>query len=96
LVVETTGFMPGESFRNQLYLSADAKVTERFTRVATDEIRYEFSVEDPGVFTQVWRGEIPFRALKGPIYEFACHEGNYSLPGILQGARQEEARAAGR
>jgi hypothetical protein len=57
--------------------------------VSPTEIRYEFSVDDPKVFTQVWRGEMPFLATKGPIYEYACHEGNYGL----SGARYEEAVA---
>jgi hypothetical protein len=92
LVIETTNFRPGEAFRPAPYMSADAKVTERFTRVSPTEIRYEFSVDDPKVFTQVWRAEEPFVAAKGPIYESACHEGNYSLPGILAGARRAEAQ----
>ena len=50
----------------------------------------EFSVEDPEVFRQVWRGEIPFRRADGRIYEYACHEGNYSLENILAGAREED------
>lgn len=92
LVVETTNFQAGESYRPAPYMSAEAKVTERFTRVSPTELRYEFSVEDPAVFTQVWRGEEPFLAAKGPLYESACHEGNYSLPSILAGARRAEAQ----
>ena len=76
--------------RHRLYLAPNAKVTERFTRVAADEILYEFTVEDPTAYTQPWRGEMPLRAAEGPIYEYACHEGNRSLPGILRGARYEE------
>lgn len=94
LVVETSRFHPGQSFRGSLrhivYMSADAKVVERFTRVGEREIHYAFSVEDPTAYTQVWRGEIPMLAAEGQIYEYACHEGNYSLPGILSGARQED------
>ena len=55
---------------------------------------YEFSVEDPAYFKQTWRAQMPMRAAKGPIYEYACHEGNYSLPNILAGARQQERAAA--
>ena len=92
LVVETSQFNPGQNFRGSLrhalYMSPDAKVVERFTRVGPDEILYEFSVEDPTVFTQVWRAEVPMLAAKGRIYEYACHEGNYSLSGILAGARE--------
>ena len=89
LVVETTNFNPGESLRtffaNSYLLSPDAKVTERFTRVAKDQILYQFSVDDPKLFSQVWKAEMVFNASKGALYEYACHEGNYALPGILFG-----------
>lgn len=91
LVVETTGFHPQEGARTRFLMSADAKVVERFTRVSATELLYEFSVEDPATFTETWRGEMPLRAIDGPLYEFSCHEGNYSLPNILGGARREEA-----
>jgi hypothetical protein len=94
LVVETTNLNPHQGFtadiRHRLYVPPDAKVTERFTRVASDEILYEFKVEDAKAYTQAWRGEIPMRATKGPMYEYACHEGNYSLRNILSGARARE------
>ncbi|HEX3699903.1 MAG TPA: hypothetical protein VHV27_04445 [Phenylobacterium sp.] len=94
LVVETTNFNPGESLRPYfgatLYLSKDAKVTERFTRVSPTQILYQFTVDDPAVFSQVWRAEMPLNAAKGPVYEYACHEGNYALPDILRGARAAE------
>jgi hypothetical protein len=73
-----------------VYLSKDARVTERFTRVSPTQILYEFAVDDPAVFTQVWRAQMPLNAAKGPVYEYACHEGNYALPDILKGARQAE------
>ena len=95
LVVETKNFHPGQSFRgslrHQIYMSPDTKVVERFTRQAPDVILYEFAVDDPETYTQVWRGQIPMRAAEGRIFEYACHEGNYSLTNILSGARQEEA-----
>lgn len=95
LVVETTGFNPGESLRPyfgaSLFVSPDAKVTERFTRVAKDQILYAFEVDDPKVYTKVWKAEMPLNAAAGPVYEYACHEGNYSLPGILAGARKAES-----
>ena len=95
LVVETTHFHPGEGFRPPLYLmSENAKVTERFTRVSPTEIRYVFTVDDPATFTQPWSGEEPFLATKGPIYEYACAEGNYALAGMLAGARREEGLVA--
>ncbi len=93
LVVETTNLNPkghifsmGGGFR----YTAKTKVVERFTRTAKDQLLYEFSVEDPEVFARSWRAEMPMRAAKGPIYEYACHEGNYSLPNILAGARAQE------
>ena len=95
LVVETTNFNPGEQLRpgipTTFYVSEDAKVTERFTRISPTQILYEFKVEDPKVYTSTWRGEMPLNATKGPLYEYACHEGNYALPGILAGARHAEA-----
>jgi len=66
------------------------KVTERFTRTAPDILLYQFTVDDPGMFTQPWSGEIPMRAEKGPIYEYACHEGNYGMANILSEARAGE------
>ncbi|HEX7036816.1 MAG TPA: hypothetical protein VF210_13650 [Pseudomonadales bacterium] len=99
LVVETTNFNPGQSYRaairHQFYMTKDAVVTEWFTRVADDEIVYRFEVDDPGAYTDVWRGELTLRSTPGPIYEYACHEGNYALPGILAGARVQERDAAG-
>jgi hypothetical protein len=93
LVVETTNLNPGEGwkFPLTLYVSPNARVTERFTRLSKGEILYGFTVDDPGVYAQPWRGELILRAIKGPVFEYACHEGNYSLPGILAGARREEA-----
>jgi hypothetical protein len=93
LVVETTHFHPQEGFRAQYLLSPGARVTERFRRVSPTELRYTFEVDDPATYTQPWRGEMPLLADKGPIYEYACHEGNYSLANILQGARQAERDA---
>jgi hypothetical protein len=95
LVVETTNFNPGESLRTffaQSYmLSPDARVTERFTRIADDQILYAFTVDDPKLFSQVWKAEMVFNQSKAPPYEYACHEGNYALPGILAGARKNDA-----
>jgi hypothetical protein len=97
LVVETTNLNPGQRFtadiRHRIYLAPDSKVTERFTRVGPTDILYEFTVEEPKAYTQTWRGQIPMRATKGPMYEYACHEGNYSLPGILAGARAQEHKS---
>lgn len=98
LVVETTNFHPQQSFRASLrhfiFVSPDAKVTERFTRLSEDKILYRFTVDDPKVYTQPWTGELPMNLAEDKIYEYACHEGNYALPGILAGARKEEVEGA--
>ena len=88
LVVETTNFTTREGFRGA---TENAKITERFTRTSADTILYKFSVED-AAFTHSFSGEIPFYATGDKIYEYACHEGNYALPGILAGAREAEKR----
>jgi hypothetical protein len=69
-------------------------VVERLTRVSDTEILYEFIVEDPASYTQPWRGEMTFNATDDLVFEYACHEGNYALPGVLSGAREQEKRAA--
>ena len=95
LVVETTNFNPGDALKlpTDLYISADARVIERFSRAGPVDLLYEFTVEDPATFTRPWRAQMAFQRSKGPMFEYACHEGNYSLPGILAGARHEEAQA---
>jgi hypothetical protein len=96
LVVETTNYNPGDTYKapQRLYISPQARIVERFTRIAPGAIRYAFTVEDPTTYDRPWTGELLFTADKAQIYEFACHEGNYSLPGILAGARREEQLAA--
>lgn len=97
LVVETTNFHPLQEIRSatrhRLYIPQDAVVTERFTRVGPDKIKYSFTVKHDEAYTQPWSGEMPLYATDKRIFEYACHEGNYSLPGILGGARQEERDA---
>ncbi|MEX1032711.1 MAG: hypothetical protein WDZ30_05080 [Cellvibrionaceae bacterium] len=98
LVIETTNFNPGEELRlffaSSFYISPDAVVTERLTRISDTEMFYQFEVEDPDIYRQPWRAEMVFNATDGPVYEYACHEGNYALPNILGGARREEREAA--
>ncbi len=91
LVVETTNFRPDQSFRAS---TQNLKVTERFTRNDPNQILYRFTVEDPDTFTQPFSGEVAMNATAEKIYEYACHEGNYALPGILAGARAQEQEAA--
>jgi len=95
LVVRTRNLHPDQALSGPIYLSKEGEVTERFTRVSEQEIFYEFSVQDPVFYTQTWGGEIALMAKDGPIYEYACHEGNYSVPGILAGSRVFEAKEAG-
>lgn len=93
LVVTTKGFHP-----QQLIFGASQNltITERFTRTAETEILYTFTIEDPTVYTQAWTGELMFNARPAgeKIFEYACHEGNYALPGVLAGARMAELEAA--
>jgi len=70
------------------------KVVERFTRTAKDTLTYHFTVIDPGTYVKPWSGEIPMQATEGPIYEYACHEGNYAMFDILGGARKQEQEEA--
>jgi hypothetical protein len=90
LVVETTNMRPEQNFRGA---SVGSKIVERFTRVAPNQIKYSFTIDDPQVYTAPYSGEVALNATKGPLYEYACHEGNYALPGILAGARTEEKQA---
>jgi hypothetical protein len=94
LVVETEGFTRGDAYKPAapIYVSENAKVKERFTRVSPTEILYQYTVEDPAAFTQVWRGEQLFYSAATRAFEAACHEGNYSLPGILAGGREMDRR----
>jgi hypothetical protein len=91
LVVINANYPPGISrINDDLYLSEAARVTERFTRTGPAEILYAFRVEDPTLFTRPWQGEMVLRPAQGLLYEYACHEGNYSLPNILAAARAQE------
>lgn len=97
-VVETANFTEETNFRGSprttrqdITTSTQLRVTERFTLVDRDTIRYEFTVNDPATWTRPWSGEVPMRRIDGPIYEYACHEGNYGLANILRAARIQEA-----
>ena len=95
LVVETTNFHPLHT-RGVIGLSSKAVVRERFTRVSADQILYEYTVDDPANYRQPWRGEMSLQSTTDRLFEYACHEGNYAMPGVLAGAREEERRAAER
>lgn len=91
LVVDVTNFDERNPFRGS---SDKMHVVERFTRVAPDTILYRFTVEDPATWDKPWTAELVMSKVKGPIYEFACHEGNYGLANTLSGARVAEKQAA--
>ncbi len=92
LVVDTTNFPPQQMFRGQ---SAEhLHVIERFRRVDADTIVLRFTIDDPATYSKPWTGEVPFRATQEPIYEYACHEGNYALENILRGERARDREAA--
>jgi len=91
LVIETTNFNGKNPLRGS---SENLRVVERFTRVDAETIQYKFTVEDESTWTRPWTGEIPLRKTIGPLFEHACHEGNYGLYNTLVGARLEEKKAA--
>ena len=99
LVVDTTNFMDRPALGGG---SSNLHVVERFTRIGPDALLYEFTVEDPTVWTAPWSGEYVWPASDNRVYEYACHEANYSFQGILGGARvlesdvREAAKAGGR
>jgi len=90
LVVETANFTDATQFRGS---SSALAVTERFTMIDRDTIRYRFTVEDPTTWSRPWSAEIPMIRTEDPIYEYACHEGNYGLPNILRAQRVADAAA---
>ncbi len=93
LVVETVNFLRETSFRNGLS-DANLRLTERFTRVSPTTLMYEVTVDDPTAWIQPWTYQIPMQRSDQPLYEYACHEGNYGLYNILAGAREREAAEA--
>jgi len=85
LIIETRNFRQATNFTGS---SAETTLIERFTRLDPDTVMYDFTIEDPNNYTRPWTVAIPFRRTDGPIYEYACHEGNYGLTGIMAGARR--------
>jgi hypothetical protein len=92
LVVETTNFSDDSNFRGS---TRNLHLVERFTRVDAETLGYELTIEDPTIWTTPWTVAYPMRPSEGPVYEYACHEGNYGLRNILEVARDEEKAAAG-
>jgi hypothetical protein len=87
LVVETTNFTDKTNFRGS---GENMRLIERFTRTAPDTLLYQFTIDDPQSFERPWSGEIPMKRAEGPIFEYACHEGNYSIVNTLTSARALE------
>ena len=101
LVVDSTNFDDRTNFRGppaqarqDIFSDSNLHVVERFTLTSPNTITYRFTVTDPTVWTKPWSGELIMNRTKGPIYEYACHEGNYGLANILAGARAAEKSAA--
>jgi hypothetical protein len=90
MVIETTNYSEKTAWRGS---SENLKVTERLTMTSPTTIRYQFTIEDPATWTRPWSGEYEMTRIDGPLFEYACHEGNYGLPSILKGARRAEESA---
>ena len=93
LVVESANFSDRTNFKGS---GAGLHLIERFTRVDADTIRYEATIEDPATWTRPWTVRMPLRKSGGPLFEYACHEGNYAMFNTLAGARAEEAGVGGK
>jgi hypothetical protein len=96
-VVDTTNYTdrtpfrgPPATTRQDIFTGPQLHVTERFTRQDADTVVYRFTVDDPGTFVRPWSGEMVMRKMDGPLFEYACHEGNYGLANILSAARVED------
>ena len=98
LVVDTTNFNDTGGFYGDaggnFGWDRNLHVVERFSLLDADTLLYRFEIDDPTAFTQPWKGELTMARSSGPIYEYACHEGNYSLPNMLGGYRASERQAA--
>jgi hypothetical protein len=96
LIVETTNFNEKSSFSGSLTArggsTANMRLVERFTRTADDTLLYEFTVSDPATWTRPWTVQVPMARSDSNLYEYACHEGNYSMPHMLMGARAVDQR----
>ena len=93
LVVESSNFNDERRWRNS---SKSLKLVERFKRIDAETLEYTYTVSDPETWTKPWTAQIPLRIASEPLFEYACHEGNYSMEGILSGARADEAAATKR
>jgi len=96
LVVETVNIDPLQLSQSSIPITKQGHIIEQFSRYSEDEIFYQFTVEDSNIYSQPWTAELSFYATDEGLYEYACHEGNYSMPGILAGARRLEMEEAAR
>ena len=92
LVVETINLHPLQLSQSSVPVTKEGRIVERFSRYSDGEIFYQFTVEDSNIYSQPWTAELSFYATEDGLYEYACHEGNYSMPGILAGARTLEVK----
>ncbi|MCP5348942.1 MAG: hypothetical protein H7A04_18985 [Pseudomonadales bacterium] len=93
LVVETVNVKPEQMAESSIRITPEGHFIERFQRYSDTEIVYSFTVEDGNLYSQPWTAELSYHATEGPVYEYACHEGNYAMRGILAGARTAEVQA---
>jgi hypothetical protein len=98
LVVDTTNFNDGGGFYGDaggnFGWDRNLHLVEQFSLLDVDTLLYRFEIDDPTAFTQPWKGELTMARSSGPIYEYACHEGNYALPSMLRGYRASERQGA--
>ena len=94
LVIETINFQDQDVYDTWRGSSKDMKLVERFTRVDTDTLSYEFTVDDVATWTSPWTAQVSMKRNDLPLFEYACHEGNYSMDAMLSGARSEERKAS--
>jgi len=96
LLVETVNINPKQMEQSSVPITTNGRIIERFSRYSDTEVVYQFTVDDNNLYSQPWTAELSFHATDGQMYEYACHEGNYAMPGILAGARIQEAEDAAR
>jgi len=87
------GVLPGVNVEAASPVDENLLLVERFTRIDTETLQYEFTVKDPTIWTKPWTAVVPMKKTLDRIYEYACHEGNYAMSGILAGARAQEKAA---
>ena len=96
LVVETTGFRRIDQRNVAVFGTSErGRVIERFTPTGPETMDYQITIDDPAIYTRSWTASIPMSRTEGPLYEYACHEGNYGLRGVMAGHRKEEEEKAG-